>query len=332
MGEREAGQALQMIKDGGQEVIDILDPSTARNVVRNRLARGDVKGVVIVGGYDVISAERIDVLDAPLRQRIGAEIRDEPDRFVVWSDDIFGDLDNDGIAELPVSRIPDGRSSELLLKCLSASSGTAPGRFGIRNQERPFANAIWNSIPGNEAILVSGPAQTSHVQSRDVQRPCIYFMLHGDDDDGARFWGEDGGPVEAINVSTVPAMGVGTVFAGCCWGALTVSQIASKAQGTLGTKTPEQSMALKLLQGGARAFIGCTGAHYSPSEGGEYFGGPMHKAFWSELAGKGREPAKALFEARKSFLLGMPHGMSKPYHLGIERKIYKQFTCLGLGW
>ena len=91
-------------------------------------------------------------------------------------------------------------------------------------------------------------------------------------------------------------------------------------------------MALSCLGAGARAFVGCTGVHYSPDESGGFFGAPMHRAFWSEhLSGK-LPPAKALFEARRDYLSDMPHGRRTPHELAIERKIYKQFTCLGLGW
>jgi hypothetical protein len=91
-------------------------------------------------------------------------------------------------------------------------------------------------------------------------------------------------------------------------------------------------MALSVLMGGALAYVGCTGIHYSPDANGGFFGGPMHRAFWQELIGRQRPPAEALFEARRQFLAGMPHGRRIPLEIGIERKIYKQFTCLGLGW
>lgn len=90
-------------------------------------------------------------------------------------------------------------------------------------------------------------------------------------------------------------------------------------------------MALGFLKSGARAFVGCTGAHYSPGEGEDYFGAPMHKAFWTRVKA-GDAPALALFNARKAYLAALPHGLSQPYHIAIERKIYRQFTSLGLAW
>jgi hypothetical protein len=159
-------------------------------------------------------------------------------------------------------------------------------------------------------------------------------MLHGSDSDGTRFWGEDdgGGVVEAIDTAHVPANGVGIVFTGCCWGALTVDEIASQRTNVVTPRIPEQSMALKFLQAGALAFIGCTGAHYSPDEGAGYFGGPMHQAFWTHILHGQRPPAEALFEAKRDYLRDMPHGRRKSFEIGVERKIYKEYACLGLGW
>lgn len=91
-------------------------------------------------------------------------------------------------------------------------------------------------------------------------------------------------------------------------------------------------MALGFLKAGALAFVGCTGVHYSPSEPPyRYYGGPMHEAFWkSWLAGL--PPAKALFEAKKEYLGGIPHRDASPMSRAIEIKILRQYTCLGLGW
>jgi hypothetical protein len=89
---------------------------------------------------------------------------------------------------------------------------------------------------------------------------------------------------------------------------------------------------LRFLAGGARAFVGCTGAHYSPREEPfGYFGGPFHQAFWRRIA-RGEPPASALFETKRDYLEGIPHRRQDPLAVAIERKIWHQFTCLGLGW
>jgi hypothetical protein len=93
----------------------------------------------------------------------------------------------------------------------------------------------------------------------------------------------------------------------------------------------ERSIALSLLKAGAQAFVGATGVHYSPGEEGGFFGGPLHAAFWDEIR-QGRPLALALFNARRNYLVDIPHGRSALWNLAVERKLYKQFTCLGLGW
>jgi hypothetical protein len=91
-------------------------------------------------------------------------------------------------------------------------------------------------------------------------------------------------------------------------------------------------MALSYLQAGVRAFVGCTGTHYSPTVPPyQYFGAPMHTAFFERLVG-GSAPARALFEAKAEYFAGMPHGQASNVGRAIEYKIWKQFTCLGLGW
>jgi hypothetical protein len=321
-----------MIRDAGQDVLEVGTASFPWLVVGKKIDKSDYKGVVLIGGYDVLPSQRVDVLDPPLRAAIGLRVDEEPDNFIVWSDEIYGDADHDGLPELPVTRVPDGRSAPFLLRALQASLTRTSGRYGIRNVERPFADTVWQGVPGSRNLLTSKATRPANVKSDDLKQAWVYFMLHGDHHDGARFWGEDQGPVEAINVSRLPKDGVGVVLSGCCWGALTVDQIASTATATLAPKTVERSMALSLLAAGAPAFIGCTGAHYSPDSTAAYFGGPMHAAFWKELIGNHQPPAAALYAAKKAYLEDMPHGQRKPFEVGIERKIYKQFTCLGLGW
>jgi hypothetical protein len=93
------------------------------------------------------------------------------------------------------------------------------------------------------------------------------------------------------------------------------------------------SIALTCLDRGANAFIGCTGVHYSPTQGTlTYFGEPMHRAVVEHfLAGKG--PAEALWSAKVDYAAGIPHRAgARPEEIAYEHKILRQFTCLGLGW
>ena len=91
-------------------------------------------------------------------------------------------------------------------------------------------------------------------------------------------------------------------------------------------------MALTFLGRGARAFVGCTGSHYSPLQSPyDFYGGPMHGAFWKQYNMSG-SPAKALHDAKQDFLAAIPHGRTTDIGHAIELKILREYACLGLGW
>lgn len=307
-------------------------------LVRQHLRRQpEVRGVVLIGGYDVIPSHRMDTLPKSLRSRLDGS--PDPDRFIVWSDEPYGDADGDGLPELPVSRVPDGRSASLLRRALEAASTVAPRRrprAGLRNLQRPFAQAIFDALPGTKRMLRSARTVSNQRPRYDLEADRIYVVLHGESDDAGRAWGQDRGdgfPL-AMTPRNVPEH-PGVVFSACCWGALTVDIPAAdwKPGRQLHPRKPSQSIALRALERGARAFIGCTAAHYSPTQAPyAYFGGPLHRAFWRRI-GQGKAPARALFEAKYyDFLPGIPHGQTTPLSKACELKVLHEFTCLGLGW
>jgi beta-lactamase superfamily II metal-dependent hydrolase len=346
LGQLEADAALKMISDAGQTLVDTVpndavDPSAIMGLVRPHFPKG-VRGVVIVGGYDVVPASRLDALDPPLRAAISGRTGDPDDDFMVWSDALYGDADGDQIGELPVSRIPDAKTPDLVYRALRSGSPTASGAGGIHNIHRPYATKVYETLRGAAAtnLLVSEKTQPGDPRfSKGVlSASAIYIMLHGDFQDAQRFWGEyeaSGAPLEAINVDDIPPIPHSVVFCGACWGGLTVIQRAVNFVGS-GRPSPRaigSSMALTFLNAGAGAFIGCTGSHYSP-EGGDtsYYGAPLHLAFWKRLA-EGASPAEALFQAKTDYIAGIPHRKtSDPVDKARELKILRQFTCLGLGW
>ena len=154
--------------------------------------------------------------------------------------------------------------------------------------------------------------------------------------------------MEAISLDLLPQQTIPLIFTGCCWGALTVRLPAAFALPgrEIGPRTPDRSIALRFLLQGATAFIGCTGTHYSPPIAPyQYFGGPMHTAFWNALQTAGQaaasnavtngygdiSPAEALLHAKFEYVRGYPHadgGVAQ----AIESKLIREYTCLGLGW
>jgi hypothetical protein len=339
IGISEAGHLLETLREAGHTVVDsvppgLADATPAAKLVRHTIDRQRHKGVVLLGGYDVVPSQRLDALDPGLRSRLPRRHRDADD-FCVWSDEIYGDLNGDMLADIPVSRIPDGQSAALIFAAVQASAQGGRKRFGLRNVQRPFAQEIFDLIHGSEKLLVSEDTTSAHLTDSDLDADVVYLMLHGSDEDGTRFWGEDArGDLEAINIDNIPEKFSGVVFTGCCYGALCVDRpaVAVGAGQRPVPRAPRASMALSFLRAGARAFIGCTGTHYSPLDPPfSYYGAPLHKAFWRALH-EGAAPAEALLLAKKEYLLGIPHGRGGAEDEAIERKILWQYVCLGLGW
>jgi beta-lactamase superfamily II metal-dependent hydrolase len=340
IGRREAAHVLQSLRAQNQLLFDQLPPNStnaaqAATLVRSQLRQNaGVKGIVIIGGYDVVPSQRVDCLPPALRSQVSGS--GDADNFIVWSDDVYGDTDGDWLPELPVSRIPDGNRANVIFNAIQsgATQLTAP-RAGVRNIARPFAEQIFAALPGSAGIRVSRPTTFDGSPRYSLSADRVYLMLHGDYTDGSRFWGEDTpGNSEAVNISNLPARSGAVIFTGCCWGALTVNTPAGRvvAGRPFGQKSVNDSIALTFLQRGALGFIGCTGSHYSPLQPPyKFFGGPMHEAFWSAY-GKGHPPAEALFLAKLEYLRGMPHGQTSANARAIEYKILRQYTCLGLGW
>jgi hypothetical protein len=307
----------------------------AGRVRRELKRRKRPRGVVLLGGYDVVPAARVDCLPRRLAGHVprGEDI----DHFIVWSDDTYGDLEGDRLPELPVSRIPDGQSARLMRSALSAGRTNAPQpRLGIRNIERPYADGIFGALPGTAALLQSQPTRYNQQPAYSLDGERVYIVLHGSDYHGTRFRGESarGYPV-AMTTRNVPARRGAVVFTGCCWGALIAKPKALDVNKTtvLAHRSPARSIALQFLLQGALAFVGTTGSHWSPTEAPyQYFGGPLHQDFWRGY-NSGTAPAEALFRAKLNYQRNIPHRRGADrVEEACEFKTLRQYTCLGLGW
>lgn len=163
--------------------------------VRPRLLAGKFEGVVLLGGLDVVPAYVLNVVDDDLRQRANAvamrsHMLPDDDNYIVWSDELYGDTDGDYLAELPVSRIPDGRLADVVLNAIQAPKYEPGTRFGIRNLAREFAIDIFPAIPGQGGELHVSETFGPDNIADGSPIGAVYYMLHGSDRDGTRFWGE----------------------------------------------------------------------------------------------------------------------------------------------
>ena len=272
IGQVESEAVLSALRASGHVIYDtvpdgLMESAPAAALVRQQLQQHrHVEGVVLLGGHDIVPSQVLDCLPPEIRRALPGG--NDPDEFIVWSDDIYGDREGDDLPEVPVSRIPDGKSAELVFAALQAGVRPHDERSGIRNVARPFAEEIFDRLRGSRTLLVSHPT-TFSTPAYDLETDSVYFMLHGDYVDGTRFWGEGfDNNVEAVNLSNVSDGNGRVVFAGCCWGALFTDTPASSVvrNRPFGQRTADSSLALSFLKKGARAFVGCTGAHYSPVE------------------------------------------------------------------
>lgn len=336
IGSVEAAFVQSLVHDAGQRLlrVDGGEPGELAAAVRESVT-ATTRGVVIIGGYGVVPSFRVDSLPEEAAQA-GVRRRLDPDHFFVWSDDRYADLDGDGLAELPVSRVPDARSHLLTVQALcAATAGPVPAGAGVRNAARPFAEAVVSRPSRAFPLAVSHPTDSTSLDPALVSGPLTYLMLHGSEHDATRLWGEDptGHLVEAVTIADLPDPLQGTFFSGCCWGALLVSQMARRAAPgvPLADRVEAQSLALTVLGRGADAFVGTTGAHYSPrGPEPDIAGGPFHVAFFDAIHA-GDPPALATWKAKQSYL-GHVAALTDAGSLAIATKILTQFTCLGLGW
>jgi hypothetical protein len=332
-----AERAIAAIREAGHGVLDAVGGAGAGSdeIAGEVIAqlKPEHVGVVLLGGYDVVPAKRTSAIPLDTRAVLGGF---DPDDFFVWSDDLYGDTTGEGLPDLPVTRIPDAGSRELVFAALQASPANPPGEpFGVRNVRRPFADRVFSVISPHE-LLRSEPTTPLNVQPSQMASASVYLMLHGSYQNCGCFWGEKetGGTIEAVNRTDLPETARSVVFTGCCWGALTVRPRACDVQPGAGLQPlpASESMALGYLRAGAVAFVGCTGCHYSPTEEPyDYYGGPLHMAFWQGMA-SGLAPAEALWEAKMAYAANIEEKHKTPTNIAIASKTLKQFTCLGLGW
>jgi hypothetical protein len=195
--------------------------------------------VLIVGDHDVVP---FAVLPNPTN-----------DGDVLFTDDVYGDTDHDPLTlpDIPVARIPDGNSLDLLVTQLSPSTLPETGDFTVANTEWDFVEIVTSEIFGpGRSLLWSLPTRYTDLDPARVNVRYDYFTLHGGYWDTTVWWGEGPEYPEAFSVTEASSRGI--VLTGACYGAYTFN------------RTPENSITLAFLASGARAFVGNTGMGYYP--------------------------------------------------------------------
>jgi hypothetical protein len=290
------GSGWNQIKAGiealGARLLDVtLDRFEEVDAAIEGIGWDKISAILIVGNHDVVP---FSVLDNPTT-----------DGDILYTDDVYADFDHDAnvIIDVPVSRIPDGNDLGLVLTQLAGTPLPASGGFSLANVKRPVAETVANMF--GATTLWSAPTLHTDVQQSAVTVQYDYFMLHGSMKDTTTWWGEGTSPKypEAFEVRLANSQGI--VLTGCCYGAYVLG------------KTADNSIALRFLQAGARAFVGCTGIHYSvlgtvPNDNGQLF----HSLFWGKVVG-GKAPLQAFFETKREYL---DQTAMRPVHVKIEHQ------------
>lgn len=317
--------------------------AAAADAVRNGVPAGwTPEGVVLLGNYDTLRAQLVRTYSEDLKPDVS--MQDEDDHYVAWNDDHFGDRDDDGFPELPVSRIPSGVDLRRALRATPPDD--APDRpiwRGFRIEKFAYAEAIYNEQPDAQtsAMLTFKPDTAHLVKQNGIAADRVFYATHADYGGIHAFKTFDGIPV--VKAAQVPDADGSIVLASCCYSATLVRNgpLAASTSGTVVPLATPESMGLTYVHRGARAFIGFTAKVWVPDQiPYAFFAGPLHRAFWKNVLERDLPPARALFEAKGEFILGMPYGnpdvadgeLTAATSLAKHLKDYWSVTCLGLGW
>jgi hypothetical protein len=258
--------------------------------------------VLIVGDDDMVP---IPVLPNPA-----------PDGDVLYTDDPYGDTDHDSltVADIPVARIPDGDSLDLVLTQLSPSDALPEGgNLTVSSTDWPYIGQLASRAFGSDRTLLwSLPMIHTDLSPSQVDVGWDFLSLHGSRSYGGAWWGEKPSLPVAFTLDQADSQGV--VLGGACYGAYTIG------------RTPEDTIALRFLANGSRAYVGTRSIIWHPI--GEdvlsRHAAVFQLAFWESLA-RGEAPLAAFMEGKAQMASkvrsrsGMPH----------EQKMLHDFTYYG---
>ncbi len=317
----------------------------AASLVRQKLTDDSIKGVVILGDYEIVPSWAMVSTSnqwpetCPNPPTVGFD----KDSWWVWSDDLYSDRNNVRMPEIPVSRMPVPYRDGWFRADPATPAAGSTVTIGLRSKEFAFADSVYQLIGQGEAMWNSPPTAAGQAAGAsgaltilgpgDLEADQLYLVLHGRADVGTPFRGE--GAVVAVNLAVVGGdwHSQGLIFAAVCWGVLTANSAASSHEGAVvNARTPDTSIALALLDHGMNAMVGFTALHYIPNDPTDAsLGSPLHAYFWQHIT-NGAPPALALFQARIRYLNEVPMTGCDPSLMAKAMKTFWSATCLGLGW
>jgi hypothetical protein len=292
-------------------------PERTVPTVRAMLSGGRYRYLLILGNDDVVPMAHIELLK-DVQFAAAAEF-DLPVNYVV-SDDPYVDLDgdHDQVPDMAVARIPNSDDAQLLLTQLADVTSQPSSGFALLNASRRFAAdgplGVINGITP-VTLYFAPPTLAAEIPgTNQASARYVYVLGHGigtstdawngeipawqpldpTNLDGEYVVTEDQQPPE-ITVAQAGAPGA-VVDVGSCYGAYTLDTTQEFVH-----KTAQNSLALKYLKTGSRAFIGDTYLSSStPSHpGGKlWFRTGFEVLLWQGIAG-GACPIDAFFSAKQ---------------------------------
>lgn len=258
--------------------------------------------IQIVGGHDIVPF-------AVLPNPVNWEFMDPPYKDTLYTDDVYADFTGDEVIDVPIARIPDGGSLDLLIKQLEGKCTPKFGAFGLGNVKRPYAGPIMDIFDDAGDVYWSEPMTSDDFSACEVDVEHVYFILHGSKDDTSVWSGENSWPNWPTAFTVNLAHSQGIILSGCCYGAYIIG------------KKPANSICLRFLRSGAKAFVGCTGIHYSTVGTATTYAGPLfHRLFFEHLI-TGKTPSEAFFRAKRDY--------APEADTAVEQKILHEFVFYG---
>jgi hypothetical protein len=249
-----------------------------------------IRHIQIIGGNEVVP---FAIIPNPVAEMFPEEAEEWDLEKEFHTDDVYADLTSDSYIDVPIARIPDGRSLDLLIRQIEGKSVPKQGAFGLANKERTYAGPIMDIFDDEHDIYWSPDYNSDAFSVGDVNVENVYFVLHGDMNDTSVWKGPEVDPDEDLPIAfkVSQAYSQGTILTGVCYGAY------------INGKTPADSICLRFLRSGAKAFIGCTGSHWSSAYNETTNDGPLFHGIFFEYLMTGMKPSLAFYNAKLDYAI-----------------------------
>ncbi len=286
--------------------------ATVDEIIKKKFSTSRYSCIFILGGQDVVPMAE---LPNPVLLRLDPKSGQFMDKDTLYTDDVYGDFDGDTVPDVPVARLPDGKSFATMKGQLRGTSAPPSGAMELYNKPWTGAKAIGLQINAGRIDSVP-PTEDAKL---DANLKYYYFIIHGSKDQGV--WAGDGKarggwPIRVVGLLAQDAAARGIVVSSACYAGYMINE------------TSATDIGLHFIESGARAYIGATGINYA-------YPGQDPQAFLGNFCGRmaslifqncelGQDPLLAYFNAKREFARGFAAGDS------VSHKILHETNYFGL--